>query len=124
MYLVETDVFSSVLTLFSRKILAWSILGLYEIDFVIFDPKSKRIFPRTVKEKDICVFIHKIQYCVIWRKNRKTSLLNGVEEIDRKFKYVKIKVNENNSKQRNRYRFPKHETVDQLENLFVFSSET
>ena len=32
--------------------------------------------------------------------------------------------NENNSKQRIRYRFPKHETIDQLENVFVFDLET
>ena len=27
-------------------------------------------------------------------------------------------------KQKKRYRFPKHETIDQLENVFVFDSET
>ena len=33
-------------------------------------------------------------------------------------------VNENNLKQRIRYRFPKHETIDQLENAIVFDLET
>ena len=52
------------------------------------------------------------------------SLLNGVEMIDRSFEYIKNAVNENNTKQRIRYRFPKHETIDQLENVFVFDLET
>ena len=41
-----------------------------------------------------------------------------------KFKYVKNKINKNNLKQRIRYRFPKHEILDQLENVFVFDLET
>ena len=57
-------------------------------------------------------------------KNRKDSLLNGVDEVDKNFKYVKNKKNENNLKQRIRYIFPKHETIDQLENVFVFDLET
>ena len=61
---------------------------------------------------------------MIWKKNRKDSLLNGVEQIDKNFKYVKNKVNENNLKQRIRYRFPKHEPIDQLESVFVFDLET
>ena len=96
----------------------------YKIDFGIYYLKTKRILPQTVKQKNICVYIHKNHYCVIWKKNRKDSLLNGVNEIERIFKYVKNKRKENNLKQRIRYRFPKHETIDQLENVFVFDLET
>ena len=96
----------------------------YKIDIGIYDLNSKRILPRTVKQKNICVYIHKNQYCMIWKKNRKDSLLNGVEEKENNFRYVKIKINENNLKQRILYRFPKHETIDQLENVFVFDLET
>ena len=96
----------------------------YKIDFGICDLNSKRILPWTVKQKNICVHIHKNHYCVIWTKNRKDSLLNGVQEIEKNFKYVKNKINENNLKQRILYRFPKHETIDQLENVFAFDSET
>ena len=96
----------------------------YKIDIGIYDLNSERILPRTVKRKNICVHIHKNHYCVIWKKNRKDSLLNGVDEIDKNFKYVKNKINENNLKQRIRYRFPKHEKIDQLENVFVFDLET
>ena len=58
------------------------------------------------------------------KKNRKDSLLNGVNEIERNFRYVKNKINENNLKQRIPYRFPKNETINQLENVFVFDLET
>ena len=70
------------------------------------------------------VFIHKHLYCVIWKKNRRDDLLNGVEELEGNFKYVKNKTNENNLSQRISYRFPKHETINQLENVFVFDLET
>ena len=96
----------------------------YKIDIGIYDLNRKRMLPRTVKQKNICVYIHKNHYCVIWKKNRKDSLLNGVNDIERNFKYVKNKINENNLKQRIRYRFPKHETIDPLENVFVFDLET
>ena len=58
----------------------------YKISLAIYDPKSKRILPRNVEQRDICVHTHKNHYCVIWMKSRKDSLLNGVEEIDRNFK--------------------------------------
>ena len=96
----------------------------YKIDIGIYDLNSERILPWTVKQKNFCVHIHKNHYCIIWKKNRKDSLLNGVQEIESNFKYVKNKTNENNLKQRILYRFPKHETIDQLENVFVFDLET
>ena len=68
--------------------------------------------------------IHRNNYCVIWKKNRKDSLLNGVQEIENNFKCIKNNINEKNLKQRILYRFPKHEIVDQLENVFVFDLET
>ena len=96
----------------------------YKIDIGIYDLNSKRILPRTVKQRNNCVYFHKNHYCVIWKRNRQDSLLNGVNEIDKESKYVKNKINENNLKQRILYRFPKHETIDQLENVFVFDLET
>ena len=66
----------------------------------------------------------KNHYCVIWKNNRKDSLNNCVEEIENNFRYVKNKTNENNLEQRILYRFPKHESIDQLENVFVFDLET
>ena len=64
----------------------------YEKDIVICDRKGKRILPRTNKQKKKCVFIHKHQYCVTWKKTREDDLLNGVQEIERIFKYVKNRI--------------------------------
>ena len=61
----------------------------YELDIGIYNLNSERILPWTVKQKNICVYIHKKHYCVIWKENRKDSLLNGVNEIERNFKDVK-----------------------------------
>ena len=47
----------------------------------------------------VYIFI-KITYCVIWKENRKDSLLNAVDESERNFIYVKNKVIEDNSSQR------------------------
>ena len=96
----------------------------YKTDIGIYDPKSKRKLPRSVKQKEKCVCIHNNHYCVIWNKNIRDSLLKGLKEIDRIFKYNKNKIHECNIKQRIRYRFPKHETVDQLENVLVIDLET
>ena len=96
----------------------------YKIDIGIYDRNNGRILPRTVKEKNTCVHIHRNHYCVIWKKNRKDSLLNGVDEIEKNFKYIKNKINEDNLKQRISYRFPKYKKIDQLKNVFVFDLET
>ena len=53
----------------------------------------------------------------------KNVLLNGVEKIEINFNYIKNKVNEDNLSQRNQNRNPKSETLDQLENVFVFNLE-
>ena len=96
----------------------------HKIEIGIYDLNNKRILPQTVKQKNICLHIHKNHYCVIWKKNRKDSLINGVQEIENNFKYIKNIINENNLTKRIRYRFPKHETIDQLKNVFVFDLET
>ena len=62
-------------------------------DIEIYDPKNKRILARSVKQRDVCVYIPKNQYCVIWNKNRKDALLNGIKQKERNFKYVEFKIN-------------------------------
>ena len=96
----------------------------YIIDIGIYDLNSKRILPRTVEQKNICVYIHKNHYCVIWKHKRKDSSLNGVQEIENNFKYVKNIINKNKLKRRILYRFPKYEPINQLENVLVFDLET
>ena len=59
-----------------------------------------------------------------WKKSRKDSLLSAVEKIERIFDYFENKVNEDIFSQIFRFVSPKHETVDQLENVVVFVLET
>ena len=96
----------------------------YKIDIGIYNFKSIRILPRTVKERNICLYIHKSHFCVIWKKNSIDSSLIGIGEIERNFKHIENKINGNNKNQRIGYRFPKNETIDQPENVFVFDLET
>ena len=97
----------------------------YKIDIEIYDPKSKRILPRNVKQRDICVHIHENHCCVFRKKNRKIVFyLLAIKEIDIIFKYVENIINENNLKQRIHYILAQHETIDQLENVFVLHLET
>ena len=77
-----------------------------------------------IKELYVFTFIKIFIVCVIWKNTRKNSLLNGVEEKERKFKSVKSKTNKDSSSQRFHYRFPKHESMDQLEKVFVIDLET
>ena len=91
----------------------------FEIEVGIFDVKSKRILHRTVKERNKCLYIHKIHYCVLWKKSRKDSLLRGVEEIKRTFKYNKNKINENSFSQRIHYRLE----VDFVFDLEIYSDQ-
>ena len=96
----------------------------YKINIGIYDLKGKWILPKSVNQKDVCVYIQKNQYCVLWMKNRKNVSLNGAEEKERNSKKVNNKKKRKNLSQRFRYWFPKHETVDQLENVFLFDLET
>ena len=86
--------------------------------------KAKEYSPGMLNKKIYVYTFMKIVF-VFFGRNREAALLNGIEEIDKNFNYVKNKMNENNLKRRIRYIFPKHETiVDQLENVFVFDLET
>ena len=43
----------------------------YKIHLGIYELKNQRILPPNVKQKNICVHIHKKHYCVIWKKREK-----------------------------------------------------
>ena len=43
---------------------------------------------------------HSLKRLLCYLEEKKDSLINGVEEIDKNFKYVKNKINEKNLKQR------------------------
>ena len=58
--------------------------------------KVKGYVPRSVKQRDVCVYVQKNHFCVFWKENRKDASLNGVEEIETNFKYVKNRINKVN----------------------------
>ena len=62
--------------------------------------KNKEFFLEMSNKETYAYTFKKNHYCVIWKKKRKDSLLNGVEEIAKNIKFVKIIKNENNIKQR------------------------
>ena len=72
--------------------------GRYKLDHGFYGLEPKRILPRKVKQKDVCVYIRKNHYCGIWKK-RRDSCFNGVKEIKRIFKYMENRINENKLKQ-------------------------
>ena len=72
----------------------------YKIDVEIHDFRGKRILLRSVKHRDIGSYIQKNQYCVLWKKIRSDSLLNGVNETEAIFDCVNNKINEDNLSQR------------------------
>ena len=88
-----------------------NICEKYRVDIGIYDPKSERILPRNVKQKDICVHIHENHYCVNSKK-RKDALLNGEEEVEKKFNFVKNQIKEDNLSQRISYKITQLETID------------
>ena len=69
------------------------IFERYKLDLgIICDLKGKRILPRIVEQRAVCVQIQKNQYCVNWKKSRRDGLFNGVEEIEKNFKFVQNKI--------------------------------
>ena len=96
----------------------------FKIDIGIFDVKIERLLPRTVNQKIYNFYMPKNLYCVHWKKNGKDLLVNGVRGMEDNFKYVKFEMNEDKLNQRIRNIFPKHGTVNHLENVFVIDLET
>ena len=58
----------------------------FQLDIGSCDLKSKRTNPRSVNQKFINLYLHQKHFCVIWKKNRNDSLLNGREKIEKNFK--------------------------------------
>ena len=56
----------------------------HKVDIDIYDLKSKRVLPRSVKQRDKCLYIQKNHNCIFWKASRRNVLPNGVEEIEKK----------------------------------------
>ena len=55
--------------------------------------KAKEMF-LDLSSRDKCIYLHKNPFCIFWKNNRRDSIINGEDEIQRNFKYVEIQTNE------------------------------
>ena len=85
-----------------------------------YSVKRRRLLRRSVIERNICFHIHKNHYCLIGKKNRRDSLVNGVEEIERNCQHVNIWIKEDDLSQRICNIFPNQDDVNQKDSIFVF----
>ena len=72
----------------------------YAIDVGINVFKSKPKFPRSGNQRNVFSTFNKKPILVFGEKNRKESLLNAVDERQKKFNYLKNKINDYNLSQR------------------------
>ena len=58
---------------------------IYGLNIRVHSLNSKKFLPHIVKEKNICLYLSKNRFCVIWNLDRRTSSLGGVKEIERRW---------------------------------------
>ena len=96
----------------------------YNLDLAVYQLNKGRIFPETVKKGNICLYLHKDQFCVKGKLNRKTSLLDWIDEIDKNFEHEQTQINKNILKQVIEYIFPISFEMNCLYSVFAFDLET
>ena len=68
----------------------------YELDLGVYILNNKRLLPRTVKERNIFIYLHENRFCAIWELDRETKLLDAVDEIENHFQHEETQMNNNN----------------------------
>ena len=63
----------------------------YKLKRRVFKLNTGRIIPETVRERNICLYLHKNHFCVTWKLNRKTGLLESIKEIEDNFRFEKTR---------------------------------
>ena len=74
---------------FSRK---------YNLNLSVHKVKQKTILPRTLTQRNLCLYIHHNQFCVI-RKINQSAFLEAIKEPKDKFKYESTEMSDVSSKQ-------------------------
>ena len=93
-------------------------------DIGVYNLNSRTILPQTVKQKNICLYFYKNYFCVLWKLNRRPSLLGAVVEVERNFRYEETQINDNILKRVIEYKFPISYDKNCLHNIFAFDLET
>ena len=96
----------------------------YGFDIGVYNLSSERILPRAVKQKNFGLYLYKKHFCVLWKLNRRTSLLDAIVEIENNFRYEETQINHNISKQLIEYKFPISYEMNCLCNAFGFDLES
>ena len=90
----------------------------YEIDLGYFN--GKEVWPRTVKERKQCLYLHNNHFCCIWGD----SLKKAVEEVESNFKLVNNYVISTIVNNHREYNFKPKKIESQLANVCVYDIET
>ena len=96
----------------------------YGLDIGVCNLNSKRILPQTVKQKIICLYLYKNRFCVLWKLNRRSSLLDAVFEFEKIFRYKTTQINDIILKQVIEHKFPTSNEMNCLYNVFASDLET
>ena len=76
------------------------------LDIGVYKLNGKRILPQIDRKKSFFLYSYKNHFCVIWKTNRRTKLLDAVVEIENNFRNEQTQTNDNILKQVVEYKFP------------------
>ena len=96
----------------------------FHLDIGVYNLNRKKILPQSVKEK---IFIHvytKSIFCVLWKVNRNSVLIDTFVEIENSSKYGETQKFDIILKQVVEYKFPIPYELNCLINVFAFDLET
>ena len=93
------------------------------LDIGVYNLNSERMFLRTLTQKIICLFLYKTHFCILWKLNRRNSLLDVVAEIKNNFRYEETQIIDNTLKQLIEFMFPISHEMNCLYNFFAFDLE-
>ena len=85
--------------------------------------KQKTIVPRSVTERNKCLYIQNTYFCVIQKKNQ-SKLPDGLTELEGIFKYESNEISDVSLRQVEEYKFPLSNDKNCVFAVFAFDLET
>ena len=84
---------------------------------------NDRVFPRTVTNRDIALFLHENRFCLIW-KSQNVSFKDAIRELKDNFKMVDNYITEENVNSHFKYEFIPKKIDSHLTSFIVYDLET
>ena len=84
---------------------------------------GERVFPRTVTERNIALFLYKNHFCLIWKSDR-DSFNQAINELKDNFKIVDNFITEENVISYFKYIYKPKKIDSHLTNFIVYDLET